>query len=275
MRNYLYLFLLFIGFSATLVSCHGVIPDADEEAVLIKKPWFFGHGGVEDNPVTTGFTWCWLSTSSEYFKIIPISYYETLDDIISNENTPLDFKTQIVIRIKKGKSPLLLKNYGKKWYDNNIKEVYNNLTRHYVSMYSPFDLTSNREVIAKIDACIKKDMKSYVARLSKEREFPIVIERVITGRAIPNKAQMTEMNNTAAQIQAKQTQERRYEMQLAREKSEKQRAVADKAYQKEMGLSMEQFISLRAWDVIEKKQGANIDVLFNSNGTEKMWNIRR
>ena len=93
--------------------------------------------------------------------------------------------------------------------------------------------------------------------------------------AIPNKAQMTEMNNTDAQIQAKQTQERRYEMQLAREKTEKQRAVADKAYQKEMGLSMEQFISLRAWDVIEKKQGANIDVLFNSNSTEKMWNIRR
>lgn len=275
MRHYLYLFLLFIGFSATLASCHGVNPDADEEAVLVKKPWFFGHGGVEDNPVTTGFTWCWFSTSSEYFKIIPISYYETLDDIISNENTPLDFKTQIVIRIKKGKSPLLLKNYGTKWYDNNIKEVYNNLTRHYVSMYSPFDLTSNREVIAKIDACLKKDMEAYVARLSKEREFPIVIERVITGRAIPNKAQMAEMNNTAAQIQAKQTQERRYEMQLAREKSEKQRAVADKAYQKEMGLSMEQFISLRAWDVIEKKQGANIDVLFNSNGTEKMWNIRR
>ena len=260
---------------ATLTSCHRVIPDADEEAVLIKKPWFFGHGGVEEEPVTTGNTWCCWSTSSEYFKIIPISYYETLDDIISNENTPLDFKTQIVIRIKKGKSPVLLKNYGVKWYDNNIKEVYNNFTRHYVSMYSPFDLTSNREVIAKIDACIKKDMEAYVAKLSKEREFPIVIERVITGRAIPNKAQMTEMNNTAAQIQAKQTQERRYEMQLAREKSEKQRAVADKAYQKEMGLSMEQFISLRAWDVIEKKQGANIDVLFNSNSTEKMWNIRR
>ena len=85
---------------ATLTSYHGVSPDADEEAVLTKKPWFCGHGGVEEEPVTTGNTWCWWSTSAEYFKIIPISYYETLDDIISNENTPLDFKTQIVIRIK-------------------------------------------------------------------------------------------------------------------------------------------------------------------------------
>lgn len=88
MRHYLYLFLLFIGLSISLTSCHGVMPDADEEAVLINKPWFFGHGGVEEEPVTTGCTWCWWSTSSEYFKIIPISYYETLDDIISNENTP-------------------------------------------------------------------------------------------------------------------------------------------------------------------------------------------
>lgn len=49
------------------------------------------------------------------------SYYKTLDDIISNENTPFDFKTQIFIRIKKGKLPVLLKNYGTKWYANNIK----------------------------------------------------------------------------------------------------------------------------------------------------------
>ena len=42
----------------SLTSCHGVRPDADEEAVLIKKPWFFGHGGVDEVPVETGLTWC-------------------------------------------------------------------------------------------------------------------------------------------------------------------------------------------------------------------------
>ena len=69
-----HLFMSAICLCATLTSCHGVMPDADEEAVLIKKPWFFGHGGVEEEPVTTGNTWCCWSTSSEYFKIIPISY---------------------------------------------------------------------------------------------------------------------------------------------------------------------------------------------------------
>ena len=40
-------FIMALVFISTLTSCHGVRPDADEEAVLIKKPWFFGHGGVE------------------------------------------------------------------------------------------------------------------------------------------------------------------------------------------------------------------------------------
>lgn len=274
MKRFLYL-LITIFTCMSFTGCHGVRPGADEEAVLIKKPWFFGHGGVENQPVKTGLTWCVWSTSSELFKIVPIKHEENLDDIISNENTPLDFKTMIILKVKEDKSPVLLKNYGVNWYNNNIKETYNNLTRHYVSQYSPFDLTSNREVIAHIDSCVKSDMTNYIIKLSKDKEFPVTVENVITGRAIPNQAQLTEMNNTAAQIQAKQTQERRKEMETAREQAEKQRAISDKAYQREMGLTAEQFISLKAWDIIEKKQGANIDVLFNAEETSKMWNVRR
>jgi len=274
MKKVIYLFVALI--MCMITSCvHGVRPNADEEAVLIEKPWFFGHGGVNESPVTTGCTWCWWSTSSETFKVVPVKYEETLDDIISNENTPLDFRTQIVLKVQPGKSPVLLKNYGTNWYNNNIKEVYNNMTRHYVSQYSPFDLTSNREVIAHIDSCVKNGMVQYIAKLSKDKEFPITVENVITGRAIPNKAQLTEMNNTAAQIQAKQTQERRREMEIAREQAERQRAVSDKAYQNQMGLTAEQFISLKAWDIIDKKRDANIDVLFNANETTRMWNVRR
>lgn len=266
---------LVMCFAFSLTSCHGVRPDADEEAVLIAKPWFFGHGGVDMDPVETGLTWCWWSTSSEYFKITPIKYQEVLDDIISNENTPLDFRTVITLQIKKGKSPILLQNYGKNWYDNNIKDVYNNLTRHYVSQYSPFDLTSNREVIAVIDKSVMRDMKHYLDSLSNIKEFPVDIVNVITGRAIPNEEQLKEMNNTAAQIQAKTTQERRSEMEKARGEAERNRAIADKAYQKEMNLTMDQFIQLKAWDVIANKQDANIDVLVGSTGTSNMWNIKR
>lgn len=187
----------------------------------------------------------------------------------------MDFNTIITLQIQKGKSPLLLENYGVNWYDNNIKETYNNLTRHYVSQYSPFDLTSNREVIAHIDSCVKADMIKYIAKLSEKKDFPVTVINVITGRAIPNTAQLAEMNNTAAQIQARQTQERRYEMEVARERAERQRAASDKAYQREMNLTAEQFINLKAWDIIASKQGANIDVLFDGGASSTMWNIKR
>lgn len=91
MKHFIKLFLALI-LCVTVSSCHGVRPEADEEAVLIMKPWFVGHGGVDMEPVTTGLAWCWWSTSSETFKITPIRYEETLDDIISNENTPPGFQ---------------------------------------------------------------------------------------------------------------------------------------------------------------------------------------
>lgn len=110
-------------FTLLLTSCHFVSPNADEEAVLIDKPWFFGHGGVDDTPATTGLKWCWWSTSSETFKITPQRYDEVFDDIFSNDNTPLDFNTYINIQIEQGKSPILLKNYGINWYKNNIQYI--------------------------------------------------------------------------------------------------------------------------------------------------------
>jgi len=54
---------------------------------------------------------------------------------------------------------------------------------------------------------------------------------------MPNSEQLCEMNKTAAAIQAKQTQEKRVEMENAR-------AIADKAYMNAMNLSPSQFIQL-------------------------------
>ena len=41
-----------------------------------------------------------------------------------------------------------------------------------------------------------------------------------------------------------------------------------------MELSTQQFIQLKVWDIIAAKNGANIDVLFNTDGTTKMWNVK-
>jgi regulator of protease activity HflC (stomatin/prohibitin superfamily) len=256
-----------------LSSCRFVSPDADEEAVLVKKPWFFGHGGVDNDPVQSGLTWCAMSTRAETFKIVPVRHEVFLDDIFSDDNTPLDFHSVIVTQVEQGSSPVLLQNYGRDWFNTNLYNYFCNLVRDHISQYSPFDLMSNREVLSTIDKKILKQMQDYVSALSKHKPMPVIIKDVIIGKATPNKEQLAEMNRTAKMVQAKQTQEREYEVQVAREKAERQKAVADKAYMSEMNLNPQQFIQLKWVETVAQKQGANIDVLVGP--AEHMWNIKR
>ena len=264
--------VIVLGFT----SCTSVTPDAGQEAVLVHKPWFFGTGGVDMTPVETGLEYTWLSTDYVIVGMLPTKYDEQLDDVTSNDNTLLDFNTQIQLQVQDNKSPILIKNYGENWYENVIQEVYRNTVRNYISKYGPFDLMSNREVLDSINVAVKKDIETHISTLSsKSGELPITVVNVLVGRAIPNDMQKEEMNRTAAATQAKRTEESRRDMLIAKEAAERQRAIADKAYQDELGLNTDQFIQLRAWEIIKDKQGANIDVLFNADGTNKMWNVRR
>lgn len=275
MKKFLTMFSIALMAMFSLTSCIGCTTvDADEETVLIDKPWFFGHGGVQEKAVETGLEWIWWSTDTETFKIIPIKHQVDMNDLFSDDNTPLDFHTVIITQIEKGKTPILLQNYGVDWFNTNIYNEYCNLVRDHISQHSPFDLMSNRAILNEIDAKVLKQMQEFVAKLSKEKEFPIIIRQVTIGKATPNEKQLEEMNNTAKAVQAKQTQEREAEVQLAREKAERQRAKADKAYMEEMHLSSSDFISLKWIETIAAKNGANIDVLVGGNSTS-MWNVRR
>ena len=259
-----------------LASCTVVAPEAGEEGVKVHKPWVFGSGGVDMTPVETGLQYTWLSTDYVIVNMLPQAYDEDLDDATSNDNTLLDFNTQIQLQVKDNMSPVLVKNYGVNWYNSVIKEVYRNTVRGYISKYGPFDLMSNREVLDSINLFVKNDIQNYIKVLSsKQGELPIDVVNVVVGRAIPNERQKAEMDATAAATQAKRTEESRRDMLVAREAAERQRAIADKAYQEELGLTTDQFIQLRAWEIIKDKNGANIDVLFNADGTNKMWNVRR
>lgn len=257
-----------------LTSCSFTNPSYDEEVALKMKPWFVGSTGVDPTPVNDLTCIAW-TTSAVSFYILPQKVEFKFDDLLSNDNTPLDVSMYMVLQVQKGHTPELLQNYGEDWYKTFIEPYFKNKVREYVSTCSPFDLMSNREVLNKLDTEIAKSMRIYIKQLSKTRgNFPVTIQQVTTDRVMPNKEQLDEMNKTAAAIQAKQTQEKKAEMELARAKAEKNKAIADKAYMNELALSPQQFIQLRAWDVIASKQGANIDVLVGS-GETPMWNIKQ
>jgi hypothetical protein len=272
MRKVLYFAALAVIVMSMTSCMHRLKAGPGEETVPVSKPWFFGNGGTIMQPVSTGAEWFVMSTSGVTMPIVPVKHQVDLDDLFSNDNTPLDFHTVIITQIKKGKTPVLLENYGIDWFDTNIKEVYTNRVREYVSQYGPFDLISNREILNDIDENVMKDMQAYTKKLNQAAEFPVEIKQIIVGKASPNKKQLDEMNNTAAQIQAKQTQERAYDTYLAKEKAERQRAKADRAYMEELRMNTDEFIQMK-WIETVAASKANIDVMVGP--ATSMWNIKR
>lgn len=265
--------LFFLLAVLTLTSCHFTNPSFNEEVALKQKPWFFGKTGVQDDPVN-GLSILAPTTSAVTFNMLPQKYFLKFDDILSNDNTPLDLDINIILQIKRGHTPFLLRNYGEDWYAVFIEPWFRNLVRNYVSRYGAIDLMSEREVIEQFDARLKKDLQNYIILLSKKNQFPITVVSVVTGHVSPNKEQLAEMNRTASAIQQKQTEERKAEAEIARAKAERNKAIADKAYMAEMNLSPQQFIQLKWIETVASKSGANIDVMVGG-GELPTWSIKK
>jgi hypothetical protein len=263
----------------TFTSCSLATVDGGEEGVFIKKPLLFGKGGVDNNALTAGSEWKVFTTDYVIYSVINTKYSETLDDVATNETTPVDMNAHLFLRIKAGKSPVIHENYGPKWYDNNIKEVFRKYIKDFVSRYNMITLVSDREIYDEIEPVIKQQMTDYIAELSKTKEFPIEVVNVVVDKAMPNEGVREELNNTAIYMQQKNTELMKQEMQTARKKTEQLRALADKEYQITMGFTPQQFIALRGLELenqkiemIKNKTNVNVDVMLGQ--TTPMWDIK-
>lgn len=252
-----------------MTSCSLSTVNGDEEGVFVKKPWFFGDGGVDKTPLKEGSAWRVFTTSFYKFKKVPVRYDELIDDTPSDDNTPMDVSAYATIRIKEGKTPILLDKFGENWYKNNIQVKFRSLIRDQVSEYPMYDLASNRNVLSAIEKYIKTELEKTI----KNDGLPIEVISVDINRCLPNKNVIDAMNKTSVMIQEKQTQERRIEEEEVREKAETAKANADRAYMKGMNFTPNEFINLQ-WMEVAKSNGANIDVLMDPSAN-KLWNVRR
>lgn len=270
MKKFFYLLLTIVVFS----SCSLCGVDGTEEGVFIKKPYFFGKGGVDPDALTSGSTWKVFSTDFVTYPSIPVKYTETFDDVFCNDNTPMDLSAHITLQLKSGKSPVLHENYGFKWYDNVVKEVFRETVRNFISTYGMYTLTSDREVYDSIKVDITNKLNSYFATISQTKEFPVSIVNVVVDKAKPNDDVLNELNNTARMAQEKLTQIKKQEVEDQRKITEHKRALADMEYRKTMGMTAGEFIQLRTLEIIQEKPNANIDVLFGNAGTS-MWDVKK
>lgn len=273
-RNAIYTSLLLMFLIMT--SCSRVSVDADEVGVFVQKPYVFGAGGVDDSPLIAGSEWKVFSTDFMVMKKTPQKFVEGFDDIMSDDNTPVDLTANIIVQIISEKSPQLISKFGPNWYDINIKPKFVKFIRDEISNYKMFDLTSNREVYDRIEQVVIDKVTEIIA----EKQIPVQVIDVVVDRAKPNKGVMEEIDRTAIQIQNKRTQLERVKAEEQREAAERAKAVADKAYMREMNFTTREYLQLREIeiekekvDMIKDKSQVNVTMLMGGGATP-IYNVK-
>src|SRR5207253_2087531 len=74
-----------------LVGCSVYSPDAGHEVVLIEKPWIFGHGGVDSDPVKPGRTFAAITTEGVDVYMQPQKFDTEMHDTMTSDGVPISF----------------------------------------------------------------------------------------------------------------------------------------------------------------------------------------
>ncbi len=240
--------------------CALVAIDAGHEGVLVEKPFFFGHGGVDPVPATTGRVAVALTTQVIDVDVRPIQYAEHFD-IISAENAPVSFDAFMIASVIEGRSPELISRFGPNWYQNNVKEAFRTFVREEVQKYPLFQLTTDPTTRTKLQDAIGREVQT---KIIDKQNLPIRLVRIVVGSIMPPKGVLEQTAQTIIQEQRRITMVEFQKAEEAREKAERQRGIADRAYRESLGLTAPEFVDLRRIEVqkeIVSHPPANLTVI--------------
>jgi hypothetical protein len=216
--------LLPVLFAVCMAGCSTYSPDAGHEVVLVDKPWFFGHGGVESESVKTGRTYTALSTEGIDVYMQPQKLESELPDTMTQDGVPIMFHAIMVLQVVDSVS--LIKNFGPEWYKNNMEEPFKTMIRQAVRKRGMNETAISTTALDAIDAEIRDQLIAFI----KDKKLPVQLLTMTVGKANPPDAIKNQRIETATQEQRIQT--------------EKQTKLAEDPYREAMHLSPEQFIQL-------------------------------
>lgn len=281
--------ILLLLLAAMSTGCNGVRPGPGEEAVLVMKPWIFGHGGIDETPIKTGLAWVAPSTSEVIVNMQPMQFEEKYYDLMSRDGVPLSFDT--FTRVQVLDSVKLIRDWGENWYANNIQAEYGNRVRQAVKKHGLNETAIETSAIEEIDdevtngpfvyeSITDKDGKVSIVKTAKRADagmvgylatlgIPVKLLKVNVGRANPPDSVKNQRIETAAEQQRALTQGQRKLAEDARKAAENSRAQADQEYQKTMKMDTHQFIALEQIRVMHEvcnKQDAHCNFVVGQVG---------
>jgi len=223
-----------------LSACSRQGPDPGHEIVLVRKPWFFGHGGIVDEPVKTGLSFtAWTTTGIDVY-MQPQKFDVQMDDTMTSDGVPIAFHAIIVLQVID--SVKVISNFGPNWYKNNVEEPFRTMVRQAVRKHGMNETAISTTALDEIDAEIHSALVAFLA----DKALPVKLITTTVGRANPPDSVKHQRIETATQEQRIQTERQRKLAEDQRLQAEQSRAAADNAYRESMHLSPEQYIQLES-----------------------------
>ncbi len=241
----------FLVFLATmLTACSSVTPDAGHEAVLIRKPLFMGHGGVDGSPVKPGRTFVAWTTSAVDVNMQPVTFHLNIDDMMSKDGVPLDFAATIRLRVTD--SVRMVTEFGAEWYKNNVEQAFFTAIRDAVKKRGMNEVAIDASAADAIDEEVTRVMVAYL----RDKRVPAELIDVTVGKANPPDAVKSQRIETAHQEQRINTEKQTTLAENQRKAAEQARAEADNAYRVAMQLDPAQFLQLKSIEAMRDVCGA-------------------
>lgn len=261
--------LALTAFPIIMTGCNAD-PNAGFEAVLVKKPLIFGHGGIDPTPVKTGLTFVAPTTDVVYVSMQPLQAEVKADDLMTSDGVPLSFDA--IIRVQVLDSVDLIKRFGEGWYETNIEREFTNRIRQAVRKHGLNETAISSTAITDIDNEVATGMESYI----KSINMPVKLIAITVGKAIPPDSIKNQRIETAAQQQRIITEGQVKLAEDARKNAEQSRADADNAYRQAMSLSPDQFLQLEAIHMQDHvcSQGAKCTFLLNNSRSQPILDAR-
>jgi regulator of protease activity HflC (stomatin/prohibitin superfamily) len=247
--------------------------EAGEEGVLIYKPWIFGHGGVDADPITTGLTWTVWSTGVTRYNIKPMKATEPFKDVTASDNVAIDFNSYLTLQIQEGKTPILHEDSGKEWYSNKVKDYYRTVVRNEARTRSSIELRISPQAIN--DA--QQNIHDIMAKYLKDIDLPVKVVKVVIGQVTPPQDVLDEAERTAAQKQRNATEKARASAELDRKQAEINKALADRAYAKQFKMTTDQFLENKRLDIMQQavlKKDGDISLIMNASNATPIFNVK-
>ena len=230
-----------------LSGCSVASPDAGHEAVWVEKPLFFGHGGVEETPVTTGRSYGAITSSAIDENMLPQRIDMEFDDMMTKSGVPVSFHVVATYRVVD--SVKLVGKYGADvdektgipgFWDRNIDQPLRTAVRDSVKQRDMQDMAISQTAA---DA-VGKEVSTAAIQIVQQTGVPILFTAINVGRVNPPDAIKNQRIETAAQEQRAITEQQTKLAEDQRKAAEQSRAAADNAYREAMQLSPDQFLQL-------------------------------